>query len=120
MLSLAVGKFMKLRILSKDEYHKLPSDYDNFPETEIAVLEIGDEIISFAQVSYILHVGPIYTKPEFRRRGFLTKVINFLESHLKQNCAGGYYMFPSNEESISLVKKLGLCPFKLPVWERRF
>ena len=120
---------LSAKMLKKDELYKLKRIYklNESPRDptksllSAAVIQLPDEtIVGMLGFELILHVGPLWVKPEFRRNGLAVALYQMIESQLSQNHGTGYYTFPGNEASIGVVKKLGLEKLPWEVWKREY
>lgn len=114
---------VKLSINHVDELHDL---YELWPagrksrtyiENWIKKLPVfglfkGDKLVSasglLARSSYGGIIGGVFTHPEYRRRGYVSKVVSAATSHiLKESGLSALYLFSSNLAAFKLYRKLG-------------
>lgn len=82
-------------------------------ETLCATAQVSGRIFIFGfmpKKSYGIHIGPCWTKPEFRRRGFYNFLLNKI--CFDYHCEEKYiFAHKSNEASNNGIKKAGGIPF---------
>lgn len=98
-------------------FMRLRQDEDNLSIIE-AIDEQGD-IIGHLYLELVPHAGKLWVAEEWRHQGVATKLFEFLDSNLVHESGSGYYVFPSNEGSKSVCRRLGLEPLG-EVWKREF
>lgn len=119
---------LNYRLLKRDELFRLKRlwreqgsmlDPENLLTAAVAISE-DEKIVSACGFELVPHLGPIYVNENLRRQGVASKLINLIEDQLSKKPHTGYYTFPSNNASQSLMSKLGLVKLPWEVWKREY
>ena len=86
----------------------------------IAVGRYNGEIVALQGLDFIPHGGPLWIHPDFRGQGIYRPLNAMFETLFNKIRGSGYFMFPSNNKSKSICKKLGLTKMDWEVWKREF
>lgn len=117
-----------VRQLSEEEWERLRPQFsaegeDALPNPEYTgavVAEFEGEIIGMFNINLIVHAGALRVNPEWRGRGISDAMGAKVEDLIKQQGGKGYLMFPSNERSEAVARRMGLKETSMRVYERSF
>lgn len=118
----------RLRLLKRDELHRLKSFYKKVPGRNptkelftAAIAQLSDEtIVGYCGFELVPHCGPIEIIESYRGQGLGIKLYEAIEAELDKKPGTGYYTFPSNDAAKALVRKLGLTKMDWEVWKREY
>jgi RimJ/RimL family protein N-acetyltransferase len=84
------------------------------------VAEFEGKIIGLTGIDLVVHAGPRWVAPHWRRRGIALEMGRKVDEVLKAGGAEGYLVFPSNPASEGLCQRLGLEKLPWSVYKRMF
>lgn len=106
----------KLRPVYASQGAELPS-----PEYNGAIVaEVDGQIVGMNGLNLIIHAGPLWVHPDWRRLGIATRMGQELDALIKGLGEAGYYSFPSNRNSEAIMQKLGMERLDWTVYRRIF
>ncbi len=118
---------MTVRMLPDAEWEKARPIYeahgDKLPELgsgQIIVAEADGQIIGLWGVNMVLHAGPLWVAPEFRRMGVADEMGKAVDAMAQGLGAKGYLMFPSNRGAVAVAERMHLTPTEWVVYRRDF
>lgn len=107
----------------------LPAEFESFRlkfpelakindlEHRVAVLQDKDEIVAYAILQMIPHVGAIFTVANRRNQGLMSRLLQFISRRANPV---GFFMFPSNDVAKKTCMSAGLTRKDWEVWKKEF
>lgn len=118
--------FSKARPLAPNEWDRLTPLAEHFggsippPEAaQVFVVELGKEIVGLITLEKIIHVGPVWVKPEHQGRGIFNSLFSTGFRNFPQ--LRGAVCFTTNSKMVRFVKRLNLREIisqRVFVWEK--
>ncbi len=118
---------MTIREIEPQEWERLAPIYeangDHLPSPEanrVIIAEVNGEIVGMCGLNTIVHVGPLWVSEKHRGMGVSGRMAARVASIVADAGEVGYFMFPSTQESVKAVEKMGLKERAWKVFERIF
>lgn len=113
---LRADEWERLRPIYEENGDTLPS-----PESNAAfIAEADGKIIGLFGLNLVAHAGPVWVDAEWRGKRIADEMAQQLMKAAEAAGAKGFLMFPSNPQSESLAKRMGLVPVAVKVYKREF
>jgi GNAT superfamily N-acetyltransferase len=98
---------VEIRLLRKDEFYLVKEIYESQEDTVnndndiLGAFDSDGTFMGMLASNLIPHVGPIFVKPRYRRKGVARALYKFMGDT-------PYFTFPSNKQAVALMRSLGL------------